>query len=120
MAFHLIRKGISNSTNLGQTFSVNKDGRVTFAKEMVAAIGLKEGDKLSVLWNDWDDKDKTPTLSFKIVDRNFVDGFTFHSRTSSRSALVSIKQLRDKVTPGRYSYLGMCGDFILTDCPYKV
>ena len=117
MAYHLIRKGNGNGTSLGQTFSVNKEGRITFAKDLVKELGWKDGDRICLLWND---SGEVPTLCFKAVDETFIDGYELRQKNARSSARVSAKQLSGKVPTGRHRYLGTDDGMILTDCPVTI
>ena len=52
--------------SLGTTFSVHKDGRITFTKDMVREMGFKEGDSIKF---GWEDSSNPPALSFRKVGK---------------------------------------------------
>ncbi len=117
MAFHPIERKRGNGLSLGTTFSVHKDGRITFTRDMVREMGFKEGDAVEF---GWEDSTNPATLSFRKVSKESGNGFIFHVAFNKRPATISAKQIAGKVAPGRYHYHGKDGDIILTDCPYKV
>lgn len=117
MAYHLIEKKRGNSTNLGKTFAINKDGRITFAKEMAREMGFKEGDTVCLGWND----STTPaTLLFAREDKASGKGYKFHAYYGKLSARIAAKQVLDLAKPGRYQFKGMDGEMVLTDCPVTI
>ena len=117
MAFHPIQRKRGNGLSLGTTFSVHKDGRITFTKDMVREMGFKEGDSVEF---GWEDSSNPPTLSFRKVGKESGNGFIFHVAYDKRPATISAKQIAGRVASGRYHLLSKSGDTILTDCPYFV
>ena len=117
MAFHPIQRKRGNGLSLGTTFSVHKDGRITFTKDMAREMGFKEGDSVEF---GWEDSSNPPTLSFRKVGKESGNGFTFHVAYNKIPAHISAKQVLEIANPGRYRFVQMDRDKVLTDCPVTI
>jgi hypothetical protein len=112
-----MQKRRGNGLDMGMTFGINKDGRITFAKDLAKVTGFKEGDSIGI---GWEDSTIPATLFFSKVDKESGNGFTFHVAYNKIPAHISAKQVLEIANPGRYRFVQMDRDKVLTDCPVTI